>query len=44
MAIKESGVPRAEFFVTTKVWKGMSDISKAFEASLEKLGLDYVDL
>ncbi|KAI9774928.1 MAG: hypothetical protein M1840_000144 [Geoglossum simile] len=44
IAIKESGVPRAELFVTTKVWRGMNDIAKAFEASLERLGLDYVDL
>ncbi len=46
-AIRESGVPREEIFVTTKLWN--TDIRNAreeaaFEESLEKLGLDYVDL
>jgi len=46
-AIKESGVPREELFITTKVWnsdQGYDTTLKAFEASLQKLGLDYVDL
>lgn len=45
--IKECGVPREELFVATKLWNdshahGLS--RPAFEASLERLGLDYVDL
>ncbi|KAI9852053.1 MAG: hypothetical protein M1838_002022 [Thelocarpon superellum] len=44
IAIKESQLPREKLFVTTKVFKGVTDIPKAFAASLKKLGLDYVDL
>lgn len=46
-AIKECGVPREELFITTKVWnseQGYEKTLKAFDESLEKLGLDYVDL
>jgi 2,5-diketo-D-gluconate reductase A len=46
-AIKKSGVPREELFITTKVWiqdNGYETTKKAFEASLQKLGLDYLDL
>ncbi|WP_026584813.1 aldo/keto reductase [Bacillus sp. J33] len=46
-AIKEAGVPREELFVTTKVWnsdQGYDSAIQAFETSLEKLGLDYIDL
>lgn len=46
-AIKESGVPREDIFVTSKVWndsQGFESTLKTFEESLEKLGLDYIDL
>ncbi len=46
-AIRESGVPREELFITTKLWnsdQGYESTLKAFETSLNKLGLDYVDL
>lgn len=45
--IAQSGVPRDQLFVATKLWNDRHghDISRAaFEESLEKLGLDYVDL
>ena len=47
VAIKDSGIPREEIFVTTKVWnadQGFDNTLRAFETSLKKLGLDYVDL
>ncbi|KAH0537828.1 hypothetical protein FGG08_005441 [Glutinoglossum americanum] len=44
IAIKESEVPREEFFVTTKLWKNWDNITASFEASLERLRMDYVDL
>ncbi len=46
-AIKESGVPREELFITSKLWnseQGYESTLKAFESSMEKLGLDYLDL
>jgi 2,5-diketo-D-gluconate reductase A len=46
-AIKASGVPRDELFITTKLWiedQGEEKAKRAFEASLRRLGLDYVDL
>lgn len=46
-AIRDSNVPREEIFVTTKVWntnRGYEKAKKSLEESLEKLGLDYVDL
>ncbi|MBT2757006.1 aldo/keto reductase [Mesobacillus foraminis] len=46
-AIKESGVPREELFITSKLWnseQGYESTLKAFETSMEKLGLDYLDL
>ncbi len=46
-AIKESGVPREELFITSKVWnsdQGYDSTLQAFETSLKKLGLDYLDL
>ena len=44
-AIKESGLARSELWVTTK-WSGVEDKSpgQSIDESLEKLGLDYVDL
>lgn len=44
-AIAESGIPREEFFITTKLWNTDQDRAEAaFEESLQRLGLDYVDL
>ncbi|MFP8886234.1 MULTISPECIES: aldo/keto reductase [Streptomyces] len=46
-AVAESGLPREDLFVTTKVWnndQGRDATLRAFDASLERLGLDYVDL
>ncbi|WP_335938005.1 aldo/keto reductase [Streptomyces sp. PTD5-9] len=46
-AVAASGVAREELFVTTKLWnteQGYDSTLRAFDASLEKLGLDYVDL
>jgi len=46
-AIKESGVPREQLFVTTKLWnedQGYEPALKAINASLERLGMDYIDL
>ncbi|MBI3117547.1 MAG: aldo/keto reductase, partial [Candidatus Hydrogenedentes bacterium] len=45
--IRASGVPRAEVFVTTKVWNGdhgYDNTLRAFDESLKRLGMDYVDL
>lgn len=46
-AIKNSGVPREELFITTKLWvqdAGYEKTQKAFQRSLDKLQLDYLDL
>ena len=46
-ALKQSGVPREEIFVTTKVWnrdQGYQSTLDAFDASLKRLQLDYLDL
>ncbi|MED4589565.1 aldo/keto reductase [Priestia flexa] len=46
-AIKEAGVTREDLFITTKVWnadQGYESTLEAFETSLNKLGLDYLDL
>lgn len=46
-ALAESGIPRKELFITTKLWLadlGREKTRAALLASLEKLGLDYVDL
>ena len=45
--IRESGVPREEIFVTTKVWnsdQGYDSTLRAFDASLKRLGLEAIDL
>ena len=46
-AVRDSGIPREEIFLTSKLWLqdyGYEEARKGLEASLEKLGLDYVDL
>ena len=46
-AIRESGIPRADIFITTKVWNGdqrKKRTQAAFEESLERLQTDYLDL
>lgn len=44
-AIKKSGIPRNELFITTKLWnENHDDPERAFNDSLGRLGLDYVDL
>lgn len=46
-AIKKSGISREELFVTTKLWiqdAGYENVKAGFETSLQKLGLDYLDL
>jgi len=46
-AIKASSVPRDQVFVTTKLWnddQGHDEALRALDASLQRLGLDYVDL
>ncbi|WP_018683602.1 aldo/keto reductase [Actinokineospora enzanensis] len=47
IAIAESGLPREQLYVTTKLWnhdQGHDSALRAFDASLERLGLEYVDL
>lgn len=46
-AVRESGLPRDEVFVTTKIWlqdHGFGPARQAIDTSLSKLGLDYIDL
>ncbi|MBP3041054.1 aldo/keto reductase [Bacillaceae bacterium Marseille-Q3522] len=46
-AIRHSSVPREDLFITTKVWnsdQGYENTLQAYDESLERLGLDYVDL
>ena len=46
-AVKQSGVPRDDVFITTKLWvqdAGEAAAAKAIDTSLQKLGLDYLDL
>lgn len=46
-AVRDAGVPREELYVTTKLWNdshGHDEALRAFDASMEKLGLDSLDL
>lgn len=46
-AIRDSGIPREDIWVTSKMWLqdyAYEDAKKAIDTSLEKLGLDYIDL
>ena len=46
-AVRKSGIPRDELFITSKLWNadhGYDNAIRGFEASLQKLGLDYLDL
>jgi diketogulonate reductase-like aldo/keto reductase len=46
-AIRQGGVPRKELFITTKLWNddhGYESTLRAFDLSMKKLGLDYLDL
>ena len=46
-AIKDSGIPREELFITTKLWNSKhtyEEAVEAFDSSMERLGLDYLDL
>lgn len=46
-AVQQSGVPREQLFITTKVWnteRGYGRTLRSFQESLDKLGMEYVDL
>ena len=46
-AVRDSGIPRDELFITSKLWLqdyGYDAACKGIDASLKKLGLDYIDL
>jgi 2,5-diketo-D-gluconate reductase A len=46
-AIRESGIDRSEIFITTKFnrrWHSVEGVRQAYEASLKRLGVDYIDL
>ncbi|MEV0974381.1 aldo/keto reductase [Microtetraspora glauca] len=46
-ALRESGIPRDELFITTKLWNdehGYDQALRAFDASMDRLGLDVLDL
>jgi diketogulonate reductase-like aldo/keto reductase len=46
-AVRDSGIPRDQIFVTSKLWntvRGYNETKEAFEETLRKLGLDYLDL
>lgn len=45
--IARCGIPRKELFITTKIWNNaqrLGDVEGAFQRSLDRLGLDYIDL
>jgi len=45
LAVRGSGLPREDFFITTKLWPtDFINAQTAFKASLERLGMDYADL
>ena len=46
-AIKKSGIPRDQLYITTKLWNNShhpDDVEKALDASMKDLDMDYVDL
>lgn len=46
-AVRDSGIPREEIFVTSKLWtkkRGYENAKAAFEKTMDQLGLDYLDL
>ncbi|KGE13372.1 aldo/keto reductase [Sphingobacterium deserti] len=46
-AIRRSNIPREEIIITTKLWRenlGYQETRQAFQLSLEKLGMDYIDI
>ena len=43
-ALRDSGIPRGEVYITTKFFPGSQDPATEAEHSLERLGVDYVDL
>src|SRR5262249_46924402 len=47
LAVRGGSLPREEIFVTTKLWNqdhGFDEALRAFDASLQRLGLEYIDL
>jgi diketogulonate reductase-like aldo/keto reductase len=44
IALKESKIPRSEFWITTKIFGSVGDVEKGLRTALEQLQLDYVDL
>ena len=42
--IRKSGIPREEIFVSTKLWASVYEDDSAVDKTLERLGLDYIDL
>lgn len=45
-AVRASGIPRDEVFITTKLWggRGYADTLRSIDQSLNRLGMDYIDL